>query len=737
MPSEKKQVSLLKSKDYKINGNLLRAFYDKQGKLVFVLDSTVDDIKPNVLLVMASRGDRKWDDVLANDYAMDLELVRPKKDNKYQKLDIEYDGLVVYDNLIRAYQDGGDVKKFLRELREFREESAYRSATERLAAANVIAENARETIERTGDTIVELQAKIKAVKSKVTTLRRSIGKEPTKQSAAKILRAEAQLDVLNGKLERAKKRLENANKRLLTAEDDIAAAQAVLDLIPDADAKKFKTVETHKENAGKKIQEPEFEPVGDVVEQDTDDEDEEVVMRDDDIVPDDTDEDTEPDGDDEEPDTSGDDVKPLFDKDPNIMDEKIAFKPISFDEKVADVDDASQTDLSVAYDDKDQPVEEASDTKEENPDEVVAPAPENKPAMSFEPPKAVARAVDVPEAEGYNDADVELDDIFAELEDDEDEEETTPEKPTEAEPVNTENDTTDEQSTYVENVDTVPVLESDNRKNEIVAVEEEAKQEPEINVTPVVESKMDDTSIVAPVATPSTEKLVRPMSPNAASMPVANVPVAPGPQHKPNVLYYVLLLVLIGLSVFTLWLYQRSNVTGEDAPTLTNDAQEVALVQKDAESQVVKTQEEPEKTTVTADEEDSGDPFVASGAEVQANEAATINNVAEKSLNKIAEAAEVGDTQTEDEEEPGTASQEVEPVEEESAEPVVVNKPEYNVTQDDVFTTSESSVSGGSLCDGDVAPDTNGCCPGESYSVVDGQNVCCPDDGGDCFPPMF
>ena len=29
---------------------------------------------------------------------------------------------------------------------------------------------------------------------------------------------------------------------------------------------------------------------------------------------------------------SNDDVKPLFDKDPNIMDEKIAFKPISFDE---------------------------------------------------------------------------------------------------------------------------------------------------------------------------------------------------------------------------------------------------------------------------------------------------------------------------------------------------------------------------------------------------------------------
>ena len=206
MPREK-ETSLLKSSDYDINGNSLRAFYDKHGKLVFVLDLTTSELKPNVLLVMTSVGDRKWDDVLSNDYGMDLELVRPKKDNKYQKLDVEYDGLVVYDNLIRAYQDGGNVKSAIKDLESFRATSVRRSATERLAASTVIADNARETIERTGDTIVELKAKIKAVKSKLVTLKRGIGREPTKQSAAKILKAEAQLDVLTGKLERAQKRL--------------------------------------------------------------------------------------------------------------------------------------------------------------------------------------------------------------------------------------------------------------------------------------------------------------------------------------------------------------------------------------------------------------------------------------------------------------------------------------------------------------------------------------------------
>ncbi|MBQ6027534.1 MAG: hypothetical protein IJL21_03230 [Alphaproteobacteria bacterium] len=34
-------------------------------------------------------------------------------------------------------------------------------------------------------------------------------------------------------------------------------------------------------------------------------------------------------------------------------------------------------------------------------------------------------------------------------------------------------------------------------------------------------------------------------------------------------------------------------------------------------------------------------------------------------------------------------------------------------------------------------PDKNGCCPGETYTDMGdlGWN-CCPDSGGDCFPPI-
>ena len=150
MPSEKKNVPL-KSIEYDIGGNSVRAFYDANGKLVFVLDLTTSDIKPNVLLVMTSNGNRKWDDVLANDYGVNLENVRPKKDNKYQKLDVEYDGLAVYDNLIRAYENGDALDEYLDDLATFRVEAARNSATERMDVARAIADNAQDTIDKTSE----------------------------------------------------------------------------------------------------------------------------------------------------------------------------------------------------------------------------------------------------------------------------------------------------------------------------------------------------------------------------------------------------------------------------------------------------------------------------------------------------------------------------------------------------------------------------------------------------------
>ena len=41
------------------------------------------------------------------------------------------------------------------------------------------------------------------------------------------------------------------------------------------------------------------------------------------------------------------------------------------------------------------------------------------------------------------------------------------------------------------------------------------------------------------------------------------------------------------------------------------------------------------------------------------------------------------------------------------------------------------------MCDGGGVPDKNGCCPGEVYTDMNDLGFnCCPESGGDCFPPM-
>ena len=40
-------------------------------------------------------------------------------------------------------------------------------------------------------------------------------------------------------------------------------------------------------------------------------------------------------------------------------------------------------------------------------------------------------------------------------------------------------------------------------------------------------------------------------------------------------------------------------------------------------------------------------------------------------------------------------------------------------------------------CGDGANPDANGCCPGETYTDMGDQGFnCCPDAGGDCFPPI-
>ena len=312
MSNERESYSVLNASDYNIAGNLLRVFSDSDGSVVFVLDLMVNETKPNVLLIINPDDGRKWDDILENDYGIDLETIRPKKDNKYQKLDIEYSGLTVYQDLINAYVAGEDTADKLALLNAFRKIAVRRAASERLVVAETVSDNARETIDRANDSIAELNNRVRQLRAKLTDLRKNIGKEPTKQSAAKILRTESQIDAVNEKIRRAKKRLENAQKRLVVATEDAENARDILTKIGE----NMELPAVIQDMPLVTMPDNELAIVQDAS----------VPM----VYPKESDSNLTITNEAKAEYMADEEVKPLFDTDPEILDEEIAFKPIDF-----------------------------------------------------------------------------------------------------------------------------------------------------------------------------------------------------------------------------------------------------------------------------------------------------------------------------------------------------------------------------------------------------------------------
>ena len=653
MPRVRENISL-KSTDYDIAGNQLRAFYDKSHKLIFVLDETINADKPNVLLVIDSFDGRKWDDVLANDYNVELETVRPKRDNKYQKLDIEYGGLDVYSELIDAYESGDDLSGAIANLTRFRAMSVRRSAKERLAAAEETIEKSRETIERTNDTISELRTRVKDLRARVTDLRKNIGREPTKASAAKILKTEAQLDTTNEKLARAKKRLTSAQRRLATAEDDAEIARAILARdVPELPApRKTRAVSKPVVTAV----EP-YEPEAD---------DDEIL--------------SEP----KAEEMDDDEVKPLFDKDPENLDDEMAFKPISFNSNEDDSEENMVAESDFADDD-------------------IAPAP-----LAFTPP-AQPRLDDEPQQNN-------------------------------------------------ESTNVSPVLDSLTSVTPAEPVIEEDLPVVEPAPAPVAEPEQFVAEPVAPVAPVAA---IRPVSPITG-----NVTPVESKSQKPTLMYYLLLILLIVLSIGTLWLYQKS--TSGNLPTLDKAietsaepnivaepvVQKVAeptpfiaepVVEKEIVVEEVKPVVQPEPVLVI---EPKPQPVVVSEPEPIEIEPEVVAVVEPEPVVTEVEPAEIVVESPFVTPTP-IATYEPEPVKIPTEEEIMARKPGYNVSQnekmfvsaqeydvDDVVFVDEPEMEQeptASICEGGDAVDSLGCCPGETYTYTPDGFMCCNDV--ECFPP--
>jgi len=626
------QYGNLTMRPYDIDGNEINAFYDDSDDLVFVLDNTINQTKPNVLLVINPSGDKKWDEILSGQYDVDLETIRPKQDNKYQKLDIEYSGLSVYENLINAYVAGDDLSEHLIQLNILRDSAARHSAMTRLNVANEIIAKTNMTIVKTKESIVRLQTRIKTLRTKLSETKKEIGRVSTKQSAAKILKLESQIEATNEKLKRAQKRLESAQKRLEVATVDAELAsdllnQPALEVQNIAKSKPVAVV-------------PKYEV------RTTDDE--ESVEEDDDNIEDNDTGNEEQDDNEEEYDTNNE-IKPLFDENPNNIDENIAFKPITFDAPAVPVSKI-----------------------EDNPVPVFNPEPmfEDKGEES--------------ETEDFVAPDM--------------------------------NKVMEQQQPVLESVSPVPVSEE-----ETVALAEEQKpvlesitpiiQEPiEQSVAPMYEEQptnIQTTSEQQPVAVEPQPVMpaVAPVSPIAPVPPVvntfnANVTTSTS-RSKPTFIYYMLLIILIGLSVFTLWLYQKNMDTKEpllEANVAENVAEEqnptfVERLRVNAKKQIDKAKNVVEKVKVTKAEkvepqEPESEEYEFAPEEEESTLADTEQPVAEETKN---EEPVIESTETVVVEEP---EMEEESGEEESEPESVATEPEDDIQskEQDINDDAEETV---------------------------------------------
>ncbi|MBR4892189.1 MAG: hypothetical protein IKZ34_03365 [Alphaproteobacteria bacterium] len=762
--------------DYDIAGNSFRAYYDADKKLVFVIDFLVTDIKPNVLLVINPVGDRKWDDILENDYGVDLETVRPKKDNKYQKLDIEYAGLAQYDNLIQAHEAGKGLEEALNDLVEFRHVAAVRSAKERQGAAELTASRSRETIDKTNEKITELQNRVKTLRQKLSEAKKLIGKEPTKQSASKILRLESQIDSTNDKLKRAKKRLNNAQHRLAAAEEEIEIAQSILDKLDvnlptspaPVDVVVAKPAPVPAEINEIQNIEPKAEEMAD------------------------------------------EEVKPLFDTEPNIMDEEIAFKPINFGAPVVQSEPEVPAVVGTNNVAHDVDWQTEADSDEELAEEVEMPYVDLTPAVK-EQESVVQPLSFVPPV------DFTPDDVHVETTE---EIEPTPLLDgftpfTEFEEERQDDDGKDSETDYLPEIKPVQdVLEP------VVAPVYNYEEETHTAVVP------SDLRPVSPIA--SEEPVVAESAPVVAPVVAPIAPVATSPA-KPTKLYYILLLVLIVLSVFTLWAYQKTTpkampelgakaepmveaVVEEEKveePVAEVAKEEVAPVKEVEAVTVAETKPEAEPAPVTesvsAPAPEPAPAPVVEPAVVEVTEP-VVTTVVEAEVVPVTEpkVEEAPVVQEQKQEEPKAKEKEVkydspfidlgtlgpvigpvvveepekEVVKVPSEEEVLAAKPAYGVSSksEEMFVTApnyetdvvvappadiashevlaeetvveqvepgvvteytEELVVEENLCADENPPDMNGCCSGEEFVVLpDGQPACCAIGTEDCFPPL-
>ncbi|MCL2629485.1 MAG: hypothetical protein FWD33_02225 [Alphaproteobacteria bacterium] len=211
---------MLFKKDFSAGGIEFSAWLDTRDRAAFALDTTRDEVLPDFMIILEPdplHPDRKWDDILKKDFDTDPEIVRPREDNKYQKLDIQYSGLEYYQAIVNGDDSRGAVKL----LKSFRMNAAAVSAQKRIEDNREILGKVTKTLATTKKTKSKIKSGIHDLTEKLASQRGLVGFEPTKAAASKILKTQSQIEALHEKAKKNETRAKRTVKKIEAAEGEI------------------------------------------------------------------------------------------------------------------------------------------------------------------------------------------------------------------------------------------------------------------------------------------------------------------------------------------------------------------------------------------------------------------------------------------------------------------------------------------------------------------------------------
>ncbi len=204
--------------------------YFHQDKLIFVIDETQDNISPNKRLIInplpgeevLENVTTKWDVILEQVYKLDLNEIRPKKDNLFEKLDIEYNGLNIYEDYINNPSN----EIFESRIIINKEKNALTNCLKRLSEETEILNKSKTTVEITKKTLTVAIEQTAIVSNKLKNYKKDSSKTPEQVN-------KVSTQVYNAiKTEKMRdKRLKKARTRVEKSEAEIRHLNTILPII--------------------------------------------------------------------------------------------------------------------------------------------------------------------------------------------------------------------------------------------------------------------------------------------------------------------------------------------------------------------------------------------------------------------------------------------------------------------------------------------------------------------------